>query len=269
MSFFRPSFRRIFQALLIFSFSHVEGYLDVETLPGLRTKRYSTGTYDKVLVYSAPRTGSSLVYNVLRFLFERGQYLSQPHNAFHPGCLVLKTHLFKQMDQLKNENVLYIVTLRDPIEASISFYRIGMPPVKNLQLWCKGLMEAQAERLRSAERKKEEGFDVFFLKHEDFTKDLDFLFDFIEKTFSISIEEADKTIMRAGYSRENIYANTLALSDFTKFLPLSGFHGQHIALERFIPPDNIRSWLNGYFLDVLPLFQKYGYSVEILSKESD
>ena len=261
--------QRILKALLIFLFCaatcHGDIY-DVETLPLLRTKRYSMGPYEKLLVYSAPRTGSSLVYNVLRFLFEQEDHLLAPHHLFDRSRTVLKTHLSKEFNLLQNEQAIYIVTIRDPIAAGLSMIRVCTPPIKSYQRWCKGLIYGQAERLSYAEKKQMGGCEVRFLKYEQFDRNLESLFDFVEKTFSLTILEADKEIMRAGYKKENIYANTLHLPDFTEFLPISGFHGQHVSLERYNPPQEILEWFNLYLLDVLPLFQRHGYFNSIQSE---
>src|ERR1700722_9694212 len=97
---------------------------DVETLPSLRTKQYSMAPYKKIIVFSAPRTGSSLTYNIFRFLFEDDSKIFSHHNAFSQDRLVLKTHIFSELDLVEEENVLYIFTIRNPLNASISNYRI-------------------------------------------------------------------------------------------------------------------------------------------------
>ena len=83
----------------------VHAVFDVETLPRLRTRRYSIEPYQKIVVFSASRTGSSLTYNVLKFLFEKEKNFRHPHNAFDLGCQVLKTHRYVDMESLRENGV--------------------------------------------------------------------------------------------------------------------------------------------------------------------
>jgi|GEM_PF-2353374 hypothetical protein len=240
---------------------HALEFLDVETLPILRTKQYSMGSHRKVVIFSAPRTGSTLVYNIFRFLFEDHKNFSQSHNVFSQNNLVLKTHRFNQPKTLRGNNILYVVPIRDPLETSISTYRIRAQLPANLQNWCKWVVHNQVNHLVYAEKRKEAGHDVLFIKYEDFEGNLDYLIRFIENYFSISISDFDKNTMLVGYSRENVYHNIHGLADFREYLPISGFHGKHVVSEKFPPPDDVLYWLNQYLQEESSLFQKYGYLI--------
>jgi len=103
------------------------------------------------------------------------------------------------------------------------------------------------------------GWDVIRLKYENFANDLDFIFDAIEDHFHISIDVKDKELMRKGYSKENIYRCIQHLTDFREYLPISGFHGQHVIFQEFTPPADFVHWLNIYLNGAKPLFRPYGY----------
>ena len=103
------------------------------------------------------------------------------------------------------------------------------------------------------------GYHVAPLKYEDFTDDLNYLFNFIEDNFSISIASNDKELMKKGYSKQNIFFCTQNFADFNEYLPISGFHGRHINLEGYIPPKEFLYWLNIYLEDIKSLFKNYGY----------
>lgn len=240
---------------------HALEMLDVETLPMLRTQQYSMGPHRKVVVFSAPRTGSTLVYNILRFLFEDAENFSRSHNAFSRSNLVLKTHRFNQTKMLRGNNILYIVPIRDPLEASISTYRILPQLPSDLQNWCKWVVRNQADHLVYAEKRKEAGHDVVFIKYEDFEGNLDYLIRFIENYFSLSISDFDKNTMLVGYSKENVYRNIRGLADFREYLPISGFHGKHVVSEKISPPDDVLYWLNQYLQENSSIFKKYGYLI--------
>src|SRR5690606_9641364 len=103
--------------------------LDIEQLPKLRAGKYPLHKYQQIVIYSAPRTGSSLLYNVLRFLFEEDQFLNSPHNYFDAQKVVLKTHKNTDLSTLSKERILYIVPIRNPMNACISNHRIRTAPI--------------------------------------------------------------------------------------------------------------------------------------------
>jgi hypothetical protein len=253
----------IYRFFLIFCFSGGMGYsneiLDVETLPCSRTKQYSLAPYRKIVVFSAPRTGSSLVYNVLRFLFEHETRLSSSHNEFNQDCFVLKTHRFNELEMICEKNVLYVVTIRNPVHAIASNYRISPRPIANVQEFARKLLHKHREYLVFSEAMKEAGGNVVFIKYEDIDDNLDCLFDFIETLFLVPIATADRELMKKGYERGNVYSLTQGFYDFKDYLPLSGFHGKHVTLEKYTPPEELQYWLNHYLPDAKPVFQKYGY----------
>ena len=218
--------------------------------------------YKKIVIYSATRTGSSLVYNVFRFLFQNEASLSSRHDKFNLASSVLKTHNHKKLGVLRNHNVLYVVPIRDPLQASISMYRIYPRQTRDTQNYCKSLIDRQLIHLTIAEKLQGAGRDVVFLRYEDFENNVDYLIDFIENYFSISVFPLDKDRMKKGYDKENVYASTKNIPDFMNYLPISGFHGNHVTREKFTPPEDVLYWLNYYLGHAKPAFKKYGYFSE-------
>ena len=241
---------------------HSDEILQIETLPRIRTQHYSIAPYRKVVIFSAPRTGSSLVYNVFRFLFEEEEQLSHAHDEFRPDCSVLKTHKSSDLDLLAERNVLYVVPIRNPIHAAVSTYRIRVNSVKDNEDFSAKNIGKQGRALRFADSMKEAGRSVVFIKYEDFSENLDALFARIEQCFQISIAPADKQTMLAAYKKENIYAAISALPNFQEYLPISGFHGKHVTIEKYTPSDNLLYWLDYHLQEVKPLFQRYGYFLD-------
>ena len=190
--------------------------LDVETLPRLRTKQYAIEPWQKIVVFSAPRTGSSLLYNILRFLFEKRRNLWRHHNQFYPGCTVVKTHKYTEASSVAGVDALFVVPIRNPLHASMSTYRIHYRPIEVLQEFCKNLITRQVDHLTFAETMQMQGRQVMFLRYEDFEDHPDYVMDFIEQHFQIAISPQDKDLIRKGYSRENIYANIQKLADLHK-----------------------------------------------------
>jgi hypothetical protein len=206
-----------------------------------------------------------LIYNVFRFLFEEEHCLSFPVEEFDLCKSVYKTHRVLTIKAVKEkeENILYVIPVRDPIQATISRCRIRSYPVKNIRTFCKNMINGYVTFFQCVEDLQEAGFPVVILKFEEIEKgQCRYLIDFIQTHFHLSIEEKDAQTLSAGFSRENIYDNIRSFSSFNEFLPISGFRGKHISLEPFIPPDELLYWLNYYSNEVKPLFQKYGYATD-------
>ncbi len=237
-------------------------FLDIETLPSLRSERYPLAPYDKVIVISAPRTGSSLTYNVFRFLFEKDVLLSRSHNEWREDRLVLKTHRFQGLEAFLGENVLYVVTLRHPIAASISNYRIAPHPILNIKKFAERVVLRHRDYITYAEELKQREKTVLFVKYEELEGNLDYLFTLIEQQLAVSIKDQDKELMTRAYAKKNVSSFIQNLPDFQEYLPISGFHGKHIALEPYTPPKELLYWLDHYVDEIKPLFQPYGYFLD-------
>ena len=242
-----------------FSLIHAQEPFDIETLPKARTQQYPLDPYKKIVVFSAPRTGSSLVYNIFRYLFEDEKSLFYPYNEFNQNCLVLKTHKFNEVELLKNSNVLFVIVVRNPIDAIISNFRICPNKIDNIQSFVENKIQMHKNCLNFYQKLKRRKEDLIFLKYEDFEGEIEKLFDCIESHFGIQIHEKDKVIIEKRYGKTNVYASVQPLSNFKEYLPISGFHGSHVLLERYTPPEELIYWLNLLIEEAKPQFKKYGY----------
>lgn len=251
-----------FAASLLLAIGHegfADEFLDVETLPTLRTQQYEA-PYKHIVVFSAPRTGSSLVYNVFKFLFEHDSQLLSNHTVFDLNNRVLKTHIFEDLNRFNpSSRVLYIYPIRNPLTASISILRISMGAITDFQAFAREMIKSQAHYLILSERLETKGKAVWRLRFEDFNNNLDYLFKYIETKLQITIEPQDKELMRKGYSKESVALNVEHFDTFNKYLPIAGFHGQHIDVNGFKAPREFVHWLGVYVQAAKPLFRKYGY----------
>lgn len=232
-------------------------FLDVETLPFSRMQQYSLGSYRRIVIFSAPRTGSSLTYNVCRFLFERQENLDHAHNEFHLEYNVLKTHKLSEVEMAARNDVLYIITVRPPLDSILSAYRILPVQVRNEKQWCKTQIDQQVKYFNYINEMRSKGRNILLIKYEDFQNNLEFLLRSIEDHFSISIAPVDRELMLKGYSKDNIHQNIRRLQNFREHLPLSGFHGKHVSLTPYKTPEQILYWLNRYYQNVAFLFKEY------------
>lgn len=244
--------------LMSSSYGFADEFLDVETLPTLRTQQY-VAPYQHIVVFSAPRTGSSLVYNVFRFLFEHDAQLLSPHTAFDLNNRVLKTHAFEVLHQFNPSHVLYIYPMRNPLTASISNLRIYRRTIPNFQKFAREMIHNQMHYLSLSEKLEEEGRIVWRLRFEDFNNNLEYLFKYIEAKLQIRFQPQDKELMQKGYCKESIISNVKHIDSFKNYLPIAGFHGQHIDVSGYKPPREFLYWLRVYVQAAKPLFRKYGY----------
>ena len=241
---------------------HSKEIYDVEILPSLRSQQYPLNLNKKIIIFSAPRTGSSLTYNIFRFLFEDDSMIFSRHDDFNLDRFVLKTHRFEELKLINEENVTYIFTLRNPIHTCLSHYRVVKEKKMSNKTFAKDLVNRHYRYLTFFEEMKNKGKKIAWLKYEDFSDNIEHTFDFIENHFQISITIEDKELMRKGFSRENIYACIENFSDFSEYLPLSGFHGKHLNINGYTPPEDFIYWLNHFLEEIKPLLKKYGYFSE-------
>jgi len=234
------------------------GKLDVEKLPVYRSSQQPSA-FNKIVIFSAPRTGSSLVYNVFRFLFEDDSKLFSPHDVFDLSRKVLKIHRTHEIERLDDENVLYVFTIRNPVGACLSNYRICTREISNVKEFAEEVISRQADTLHCAEKLISKGKYVLFFNYENFTPNLTSFLEQLENQFTLSIPLEDKMLMLEGYSKENIYSCTKKLTNFAEYLPISGFHGDHVSLVKYKSPEEFVYWINYYLESVKPLFQRHGY----------
>lgn len=213
------------------------------------------------MVFSAPRTGSSVVFNIFRYLFEDEQALLIPHNEFRMDRSIFKTHNTYEVGELqkKSGKNLFIITIREPVQSCISIYRIS-PPEEDMKEACKKLIDLQVQYFNWISGLQNHGYPIVILRYEDFVRDpVQYLCGFIENHFHLSIAKSDREMIARGYSKENIYRNLQSLADFKEILPISGFHGDHVTLEPKEISRELLYWMRHFYEEAKPTFRKFGY----------
>ncbi len=219
---------------------------NLEALPLLRSKQYYLGSQKKIVVFSAPRTGSSVVYNVLRYLFEEEESVFKHHNIFDSKRLVLKTHTLKNCGKLNKNEMLIVVPFRNPIDAGISHMSIhAVNESKNIV--AKNAIEIQMRLLFKALEMRKEGYEVLLLYYEDFRSDVRKLVGLIDCYFALNISKDDVSILAKNLSKDSILSSVKHLSGFSEYLPYSGFHGNHISKEKVLSNKESRLLLTKEF----------------------
>ena len=233
--------------------------INIETLPILRTHQYPIKPYSNIIISSAHRTGSTLIYNVARFLFENPQNICNSDWDHNKKNLVLKTHNLSNLVFLNNKNPLYLIPIRNPITATISNYRIQLIPPQDLESFVREMFFLQARHLLFIEDLQKNNKNFLVIKYENFNDNLDYLFDLIEKRLLISINNIDRKNIKLGLSKKSVSSSTNHFASFEEFLPSSRFHGKHVAQQDYTPPEELLYWIYYYLDEIKPAFQEYGY----------
>lgn len=218
----------LFLQVLILNFSVCFGQsIDLSNFHHLREYQYSTGKYRKIILVTPTRTGSTLAYNILRYLFEDQNHLNTSgfENREH---IVMKSHRFKvELDHIESgEMTIYFVTVRHPVDAIMSRFRLRKkePTIKDVQM---AIQEDLAiwKSIDDLIAKKQ---NVILLKFEDFCNNFDNIFNIIEKEFSIIIDDKDKILLKDVLCMDNVKKYITQFSSFREYNKENHFHGDHI-----------------------------------------
>lgn len=244
--------------------------IDIQEQYHYRTQQYPTNDYQKILVFSPSRTGSTLVFNVLKFLFENSDCLDE--NAWIGGkkFIVGKTHHLGYFEP----SCMIFCTIRNPEDTCFSRYRV-MNPGKFKKLNQKALDIAVRDYITQMHwvqsLVKGNLPNVVLLKYEEFDSNLNFIFDEVENKLGIEISEFDKTLMEEAFSKKNVAKSTKKLNEFKNYDGVTLFHGAHIEGDEFTKEqkefvyEEIRKRLSGK----CDFLKQFGYTLRDPSMNID
>ena len=171
-----------------------------------------------IIQFSPIRTGSTLVYNILREVF--------------PAKRISKKHNYSKI--LKNDKM--IVTFRNPMDSlasSIKRYKLEVNDV-NIKNQILELKENGLDDLYEIFQNK----NILKLKYENFYNNYDFIFNNIETYFNIKIHLEDRQRIKKKYNVEVVFNFTKQFQEFSEGDKSTNFHGSHIS--------NSKGLLNSY-----------------------
>jgi len=164
----------------------------------------------EVLLFSPIRTGSTLIYNILK----------------HLKFIVLKRHLLKVMPKIKN----VIITYRNPLDSLSSLFlkenmNINSLTVNDLNWGIDTLKEQGLDKLIKIFNNEK----FLYLKYELFVHNYSYIYKKLEKYLNITISSKDKTDI---YKKFNINSVKKSIKRFNNFLEWDKntlLHGNHIS----------------------------------------
>lgn len=169
-----------------------------------------------IISLGLPRTGSTVVFNVLRYLFEE-----EIHEHFGLGKRVLKAHGINDIlgKYPLNENVIICHSVRDPLGMVAS--RTASGHGRSLGRFI--------NPLRFIPRRTPYNLKILTFRYEKFDNNsFDHIYDVIEEGFGVTIPEKSKQEIQKHFSIEagkTIQAQYTSFKDYDK---ISGIHGKHI-----------------------------------------
>lgn len=164
----------------------------------------------KVIVQlSPPRSGSTLVYNILKELF--------------PSRRVLKVHKYKS----RYSGLPMVVTYRHPLDCiASSIQRYGKDPTDSV------IQEQVAEFERNGIwhlLKLKNHQKVLLLKYEDFFNNLDYIYDSLQRFFGMDISVEKRVMISDKYGIESVEKHISKYDKFAEYDPKTHWHGKHIS----------------------------------------
>ncbi|MEM8777522.1 MAG: hypothetical protein AAGF26_01355 [Cyanobacteria bacterium P01_G01_bin.49] len=170
--------------------------------------------------FSPPRSGSTLIYNVLREVF--------------PEKFVEKGHVYSKI----NSKYPIVVTYRHPLDSiASSIQRYGLPLTDKvieeqiLELDSNGVWDVLNLKGKP---------NVLMLRYEDFSNNFNFIYSELESFFGIEISQEKKELIKDKYKIEAVERMIESKESFDDFDPVTHLHGKHISKYKGQP---------GYYLN--------------------
>lgn len=171
-----------------------------------------------IVQLSLPRTGSTLLFNVLQHLF----------TSTNETPAVIKAHSHKDIKPLmtKGANLYIISSLRPPLDqlaSRVLTYGIDIKDPHLLLKELKKIVKQQKKLIRIVTSHRQS----LLLNYDSFSE-LDYIFENLESFFKITIAEEERSYMKANFSKARLKTISDSLEDFSQIDPSTQIHGNHI-----------------------------------------
>ena len=220
----------------------------------------------KIIQFSTGRSGSTMVWQVLKELF--------------PNNKVLKCHIKEMADLQQGKRRLpllhpVIITQRDPRDVLISMIKIrhfinDVERIKTdldraILLQYIPELKSKENTLRlcaEAPEKLQLLGPVLLLRYENFYNNYDYLFDKLETFFAIEIDLPTRRRLEESTSIRANVARQKKLNTFLEVDPETYIHGDHITFpgpgsHRFVVSPYDRQWLDQQLADEILYWDRY------------
>jgi predicted O-linked N-acetylglucosamine transferase (SPINDLY family) len=177
--------------------------------------------YKQIIQWSPPRTGSTLVWQILDALFEDPEY--QENKWLKPN-IVKKTHAL-QHESLNDPTCVFITTIRNPIDSMVSYMIVKKEPfTKESILKHIDMYKSNFNLIPLVQKTQHHTI----LRYEEFYDNYSIIFDAVEQLFSIKIDQSIRDTISTRFSRKRNKEIADGLSGFEVWEKDSFIHGDHI-----------------------------------------
>jgi hypothetical protein len=211
--------------------------------------RFNNLTGRNIIQFSPIRSGSTLVFNILRELF--------------PTRNIQKTHAYRKFKSSKDRREFpIVVTYRHPLDCiASSIQRYNLLPTDSV------IKQQVNEFNRNGgsdilEIKRTQVMEnILMLRYEDFSGNIDVILSELESFFKISISTSKRKLIHEKYRIESIEKIVQEKICFSEYDPVTHWHGNHISKYKgdcfyykdFFCDDQI-AYLKDTYKDFLMLF---------------
>lgn len=172
----------------------------------------------RIIQYSPVRSGSTLLYNILKMLFV--------------DSVVYKAHHMEDPD--KNNISHIMTTFRHPYDCVISLTQINTtdPTFEDYKKNVSIYLKAGGNNLFDNFQKVLTHKKFVWFKYEDFVDDFDYIFDKIQRGCDIEISDEKKQEISEKLNIEKVNKYIQRFKDFSEYDRNNHFHGKHISKDK-------------------------------------
>ena len=169
-----------------------------------------------IIQFSPIRSGSTLIYNMVRLLL--------------PNKRIYKRH---KLEEIPSKSKKYVITYRNPIDCLASSMKRFNLEVndKNIKYHLDQIKVNGLDDLISVFEMDE----YLKLKYEQFYSNFDYAFDALEEYFELRFEAELREKIYIEYSTDKVISKTSSMKDFSEYDKKNFFHGNHVSSSKGKP----------------------------------
>lgn len=210
----------------------------------------------RIFQISPPRTGSTLIFNILQYLFEDTLAMHYTNR----NKRVYKGH---GSSSIRDDNIYFVSTIRNPLDALASWVcaneklddnRRAIVNERKLMGHARFILSHYNSFYRLSKSLPSD--KILILKYEIFDKNFEYVYSELENFFHISIDSQTRESINKYFNKDAMKSLASEYQSYNNYHPYIGIHGKHINYVNWkvnIPPEFHDLILN-QFKDVLLLF---------------
>lgn len=214
--------------------------------------------FEKIIILSPLRVGSTLLYMVFQYLFE-----DQLEGHLSYNKKVVKSHkiIDSELHLIDDPNTYFIVPVRNPVDAFCSLVKtenktkLTHNEIIDILNTTKKSYEELNKTLKKIDPKR-----ILFFKYEEFNQDFSTIFKALEGRFQITISAEEQDKVNLLFSRDAVKHYFQKFRSFKEYDEILGVHGNHISSDRRTAEQLFsKKMLSKIYKELSPFFPIFGY----------